>query len=207
MCKQNRDIHLGWRITHSFDNITYIHYQRSRNMFTYNLYIFNPCHNTNSHFSSFWRSFRAGIQRRFETKKKKKVEYDNYKPVLTTNFISSHLIQTCTTKNNSSKTKFQIQDIIICNTNFNSFKTLFFFFKILILKILIFSIKNFSNQNPKVRKLYTPFTNFLHSLFQLLSLIENNKDTFVDMITRWGIIQLGINLSLFKEHIATTSTP
>ena len=52
-----------------------------------------------------------------------------------------------------------------------------------------------------------PLTNFLHPALKLVSLKEDDKNTFIDQVSSAWIFQRCFNLCLLEKYIATTSTP
>ena len=62
-------------------------------------------------------------------------------------------------------------------------------------------------QYKQIIKTFSPLTNLLHPAFELISLKEYNKDTFVDLVSSAWIFQRSLYFCLFEENVSTTGTP
>ena len=56
-------------------------------------------------------------------------------------------------------------------------------------------------------KIHLPLTYLLYSALKLISLKEDDEDTFINLVSCAWVFKRSLNLSLFKEHIPTASTP
>lgn len=64
-----------------------------------------------------------------------------------------------------------------------------------------------TNKNTCIIQLPLPLTNLLHPTFKLISLEEDDEDTFINLVTSAWILKWSFYLSLLEEHITTTGTP
>ena len=72
-----------------------------------------------------------------------------------------------------------------------------------------YNLQPTSNISAKFEQLKPalPLTNLLHPAFKLISLEEDDEDTFINLVTSARILKWSFNLSLLEEHITTTGTP